>query len=226
MRLAVVSCSLASVLAVACGDDGGSNQRPDATVVSDSSNPPANCLLPASLGTVTPQIQDAFYAMSAGATTPDNYYMFANLNDDPNPDYLLIDLYEGFGVFENGFPTAPTMITLAGDEAQYSTCGACITGRTDLDDQGEFTGSPYLATAGKLELTSVSPTSFAGKLTNVTLTHVNISDASPYESSVHPDGCTSTIDSLEFSATPEADPTNAARTRLRIRVHAPRHIGQ
>jgi hypothetical protein len=205
-----------SLLAVGCGGGGDKPKLVDAHLLQDSG--PVECLLPASLGTVTPTMQDAHSAMSAMATMPDNFYLYADLDADPSPDILLIDLYAGYGAFMAGLPTAPAMIDISGAETSYDTCGACLLAQTDLDTAAmTFTGDPYFATAGTLQLTSVSPTSIAGTLTNITFTHATID---PDTSATTPlgDGCSSTLASLAFSAVPVPDPAVNGRIRLGIAV--------
>jgi hypothetical protein len=75
--------------------------------------------------------------------------------------------------------------------------------QTDYTMSGP-TGDPYIATAGSLALTSVSPTSLAGTLSNVTFTHVTI-DPMSGATAPHADGCSATLSSVAFSAVPTPD---------------------
>jgi hypothetical protein len=198
------------------GSDGTKVTLVDASPIGTVDAPgPVECLLPSSLGSVTPAMQEGHFAMSMGATTPDNYYLYADLNTDASPDVLLIDLYKGFGAFMSGFPTGPQAVSLTGAEASYDSCGACVMALTDYTMSGP-TGDPYFATGGTLNLTSVSNTSIAGTLSNVTLVHSTI-DMDTNVTTAHPDGCTSTLGSISFSATPTAAAFTAG-SRLKINL--------
>jgi hypothetical protein len=191
------------------GGTGSGSGTPDAPTQ-------AACLLRPQLGAPMPMQQEGHSRKSMGESTPDNFYLFADLNQDTMPDILLVDLWKGYGAFTSGFPTSAMTINLAGTEASYETCGACITVQTDYTMSGP-TGDPYIATAGSLALTSVSPTSIAGTLSNVTFTHVTI-DPMSGATTPHADGCAATLTSVAFSATPTPDTmfTGSGRVKLRI----------
>ena len=203
----------------ACGDDDGGG-RP---IIVDGGNTtadaaPATCLLPASLGAVTPSQQEGHSAMGKMSTTVDNYYLYADLNTDAQPDVLLLDLYDGYGAFAGGFPTTATTVLLTGDETSYDSCGACVMALTDYTMSGP-TGDPYFAQGGMLNLTSVSATSIAGTLNNVSFTHVTIDDQNV--TTPKGDGCDSTLTSLSFSAVPEPDALVGGGTRWRLKLGKP-----
>ncbi|MDB4963187.1 MAG: hypothetical protein JWP01_3186 [Myxococcales bacterium] len=218
MRALTSLLSISLAVAACGGDDGGKVTLVDASPVGGNIDAPAqvDCLLPSSLGSVTPSTQEGHFAMSMGETTPDNYYLYADLNADASPDVLLIDLYKGFGAFMAGFPTGPQAVTLTGAEASYDSCGACIMALTDYTMAGP-TGDPYFATGGTLNLTSVSNTSIAGTLSNVTLVH-SVIDMDTNVTTPHPDGCSSTLGSISFSATPTAQ-TFAPGSRPRLKIN-------
>ena len=179
------------------GGGGGGGGSPDAPSE-------AACLLPKALGAVTPTQQEGHSRKSSmSATSPDNFYLFADLNQDQTPDILLVDLWTGYGAFQNGFPNGPTTVQLTGEEASYETCGACITVQTDYTMSGP-TGDPYIATAGTLNLTAANANSIAGSLSNVTFTHVTIDQMSGV-TAPHADGCSGTLTSVTFQTTPMPD---------------------
>lgn len=179
------------------GGGGGGGGGPDAPAQ-------ATCLLPKTLGAVTPTQQEGHSRKTAmNATAPDNFYLFADLNQDQMPDILLVDLWKGYGAFQNGFPTSAMTVQLTGEESSYETCGACITVQTDYTMSGA-TGDPYIATAGTLNLTSANATSIAGSLSNVTFTHVTVDQMSGV-TMPHADGCSGTLTSVSFQATPMPD---------------------
>ena len=119
---------------------------------------------------------------------PNDVYQYTgDLNS--NPDNLDIEIYAGYGVFQNGVKLGK--YTLAGNELDYATCGLCVLVFAGGQD-------PYMATGGTVELTSVQGT-FSGTLTNVTFTHVSI-DPNTFESTPLGDGCNTSIPSLSISA--------------------------
>lgn len=191
------------------GGGGGGGGGPDAPSQ-------ATCLLPQTLGAVTPTQQEGHSRKSmANATAPDNLYLFADLNQDPTPDILLVDLWKGYGVFQNGFPTGPMTVQLSGAESSYETCGACITVQTDYTMSGP-TGDPYIATAGTLSLTAANATTISGSLSNVTFTHSTIDQMSGV-TTPSADGCSATLSSVSFQATVMPDMQVAAgHTRWKL----------
>lgn len=228
-RMKSVHLLLTSLL-VACGGGSGSNDDkitlPDASTTADAPQQ-ASCLLASSLGTVTPAMQFAEWSPDMEDPAAVASYVYgAALNADAMPDALFVELYAGYGAFMTGYPTAATSVTLTGVESGYDTCGACVLAITDLTQSGA-TGDPYMATAGTLELTSVSKTKLTGKLTNVTLTHVTI-DPMSLATAPHADGCTSSLASIEFDAVPEMAMDQATagqpneRIRYRLQLRNPR----
>ncbi len=111
------------------------------------------------------------------------------LNADP--DLIQVELYNGFGVFAGGI--APGTYTLAGDELNYSTCGACVRLFTETDDD-------YFATGGTITVTQVTP-DLVVDIADVTFEHVDI-DATTFVSTPHADGCLSAVTSASLDVTP------------------------
>jgi hypothetical protein len=178
------------------GDDGPTLVDADDTTPPDAANTtpdaaPVQCLAD-DYGTVTPMQQGA---QTDNLTTPMYIVYEAGLNADT--DVLSVQLYPGFGVFSGG-AIAPGTYELTGGETQYETCGACVLVYTNFDGMNTQ-GTPYLATAGTLTITSVSP-NLAGTLSNLTFQSVTILDAAPYTSTPAGDGCTASITSLAFDA--------------------------
>ena len=186
------------------GGGGGADAPADAT-----------CLLSKTLGAVTPTQQEAHSRKSdTMMTAPDNFYLFADLNQDAMPDMLLVDLWKGYGAFTSGLPTGPMTVQLSGGESSYETCGACITVQTDYTMSGP-TGDPYMATAGTLNLTSANATSIAGTLSNVTFTHVTVDPMSGV-TTPSADGCSATLSSVSFSATTMPDTQFTGSNRYKM----------
>lgn len=201
------------VLLAACGDDGGNNVTILDGSGGGSDSAMVTCKASSSYGAVTPTTQEAHSAMTMDGP---NYWVFLDLNADPTPDIMLVDLYGGFGVFEAGLPATGGAFQLTGDEVNPATCGACVSIQVDYTDMGPA-DDQYIADGGTLNLTSVTATSLAGNLSNVTFRHMNV-DSSGI-ATPHPDGCTATLTSIAFSATPAPE---AAATRSRF-ARAKRH---
>lgn len=106
---------------------------------------------------------------------------------------MLIELYNGFGVFGAGITTGT--YTLTGDELDYATCGVCVRLYTEADpDDG------YLATGGTVTVTALSP-NLVVDLSDLTFEHVTI-DPTTFASTPHADSCTSTMTSAPFDVLP------------------------
>jgi len=222
----MIAVAVVSVVAACGGDDdgGGVNVLDGGSGTGDGSA--AECLAPASLGSPTPTAPEGHYTVGdadddpATPDVPDNFYLFADANQDATPDVFLIDLYLG-GPFEDGFKAASVPIT--GPEADYWDCAACVSLGTDYGQDGRPTGSPYQAVGGTINLTSVSTTSIAGTLTNVTFQHVDV-DTTNFTSTPSADGCMSSVTSVSFSAVPElvtnftGDKHASRKSRLKARL--------
>ena len=118
----------------------------------------------------------------------------AFINADTPPDGIYIDLFNKLEPFPNSI--MPTTVQLTADQADYSTCGACVEVDTDIDDDGNAT-HVYLADGGTLNLTSTSGT-ITGTISNATFRHVDI-DSESYETTPNADGCQTTIERLTFT---------------------------
>lgn len=201
MRMFDLSVLSSLLVVAACGgDDGGGVVIVDGAPGGDST--PANCLLEANLGSPSLSMAAAQYdTLGMNATAPDYFSLAGTLNADASPDILVVDLYAGYGAFSGGLPTAATTVTLGGAEAGLDSCGACIYSLTDYTQNGPSADPFYVATAGTLNLTSVSTTSVAGSLSNVTLTHSTV-DTSSGATTAAADGCASNLASVSFSAVP------------------------
>lgn len=203
MRLSLVSLCLLSL--VACGgDDDGNPMLVDAGPGSggEDAPPAANCTAAATYGSVTPTLQEAYSYTEEGDTSPYAITSFADLNSDPSPDVLLIEYWAGIPPFGDTLSVPTSPIQLA-EQSDYATCGACVLIQTDYTQAGGT--HDYLATGGTLQLTMLSPTKVAGTLTNATFQHVNIEG---FTSTPDPDGCTSSIGSMSFTADVQPAPAN------------------
>ena len=173
-------------------------------------SPSAMCTAAPSYG-AAPIANGSGYAFTAAQIAEDaatglidsNQGFAGNINAAPMPDEFEIDLYEGFGTFMagSGVITAGTF-TLSGADLKFQSCGLCVQLYTDLGSDGSPTDL-YFATAGTVTLTSVgTPTgsdvstgTLAGTVSNIAFAHWDGSN------DVAVGDCTSTVDSLHFSAT-------------------------
>lgn len=128
-----------------------------------------------------------------GSAGEDEYGAYYFLPLEPAEE-LLIELYDGIGVFEEGI--TPGVFELSGDELDFATCGLCIRFYEGVD--GNDYRGVYMPTGGTVTFTSVAGW-LTGSLSNVTLQRVNI-DPETLETTPHPDGCTTEIESLSFDA--------------------------
>src|SRR5687767_6150383 len=107
---------------VACDNGRKQPQLPDAGKLPDAAPVPVQCLLAPTMGDVVPTEQFAYSAMPMNETAPTNYYLLADLNQEPMPDFVMVDLYKNYGAFKaaGGWPTAPVEIQITGEETDYS----------------------------------------------------------------------------------------------------------
>lgn len=187
MRIALL---VASVLFVACGDDG--DARPDATPIVQPDAASRPCTATPMYGTVTPTDEVASRDLDVN---PTEIFYDGSLNADVKFDNLSIQLFKGLGAFTTG-EIVPGVIALDGAEANYETCGACVLIYTDLDpDAGFVEDSVYMASGGTINLMTLTP-NIKGTLSGVTFTHVTI-DPDSFASTPVGD-CEATLTSLAF----------------------------
>ena len=167
--------AIAALALAACGDDGGA-AAPDATACAAA--PSYDAFVSATAASESP----------TGGPTPDLIELEAEL---AGGDVAVIQLYKGFGAFAAG-EIAPGTYPIAGDETQYATCGVCV-----LVVPLEDADAPYLAQAGAVTITSITP-NLAGSVADVALVHVELDDeqvSTPAE-----DGCATAITAATFDA--------------------------
>jgi len=163
-------------------DDDGDGQADcaDSDCASDPSCATASCSASSSYGAATLGNQTI-----ADDTLPDHLAATGDLNGDP--DQLVIELFNGYGVMTGGI--APGTYTLAGADLDYATCGLCVYVVGDGQDM-------YLATGGTVEITSIEP-SLQVSFSNLTFQHVDV-DQDTSETTPSADGCTSSLTSGGF----------------------------
>lgn len=199
-------------IALACGgDDGGGGiiVRPDAARTVDAA--PVECTASSTYTAVAAGSDSQFAGSDGelGATGSNAYQVYwAGIMDATNsPDFLQLSLVNGRGAFSGGI--VPANVTLADEELDPSTCGACILLFTNLfrnsSNQVDFTDL-YLVTGGSVSVSSVEG-QFTGTMNNVTLTHYVESGQSLVPAN---DGCDVTIPSLSMNAVIEPQGSGSA----------------
>lgn len=179
------------VVVVGCGEtkDGPPGRSDASGLDNDATDAPSMM----SACTAAPNYTGVPISQNASSPASDQVDWLGLLDSSSTPDYLHIQLREGYGTFANGF--MPKTVQLTGGELYDSTCGACVFVLTDVDPQ---ITDRYFATGGTLDLTSVSG-QLQGTIANLTLQHVVYSSTL----SLVPanDGCTVSIPSATISAT-------------------------
>jgi hypothetical protein len=178
---------------VACGNVKN-DELPDAGLPSDAmvgapdGSELPRCLAPATYG--TPSLGDQVASHSG-----DVYSVGGSIV--PDADVFQLQLYAGFGVFADG--VVPGIYEIAGAETQFATCGVCAFVAAELAPETTFEDPDriYMARAGTVEITSLTPT-LSGSVSNLVLDHVRIDMGTD---SIVVGDCQTTIERLVFSAT-------------------------
>ena len=162
-----ISFVLIALLGVAaCGDDSGSHA--DARRV-DAAPPPdaPGCVASSDYGSVTLTDMDQSASggdttavNTAGELTQANYEWLAVLaNETPQLGLLIIDFWEGYGVFAGAEGVHTGTFNLTGDELSVAACGLCTFLLSDLtlDANGQIQdiGEQFFQTGGTVTLTAV-----------------------------------------------------------------------
>ena len=163
-----ISFVLIALLGVAaCGDDSG-NSHADARRV-DAAPPPdaPGCVASADYGSVT--LTDMDQSATGGDTTAvnatgeltqANYEWLGVLaNETPQLGLLIIDFWEGYGVFSGAEGVHSGTFNITGDELSVAACGLCTFLLSDLtlDSSGaiQSVGEQFFQTGGSITLTAV-----------------------------------------------------------------------
>jgi hypothetical protein len=184
-------------------------------------HPPDVCTASSSYGAASIAANGSGYAFTAAQIAADastgltdsNQGFDGDITADATPDMFEIDLYQGYGACKVGSGAIATgNFTLSGDDLSFQGCGVCLQLYTDLGSDGAPTDL-YFATAGSVTLTSVgTPTgsdvsmgTLAGSIANVAFAHWDDNN------DVAVGDCTSSVGSLQFSATLAPLGTNGAQ---------------
>lgn len=197
-------------IALACGgDDGNTIKIPDAAVMVDA---PVICTASASYpapptpGRAWDYKEGLFGSDSMGNPSPHEIDYVAALDTATPRDVLYVALFAGYGVFSTGDIAVGTY-NIAGDDAKFSTCGACVLIAADVSSSGTI-GDWYMATAGSIALTrvNIADTSgsdgsahFVGTLSNVNFVHVAKSSQGGPGDAIQ-DNCVSSLPSASMDA--------------------------
>lgn len=164
----------------------------------DAGDAPPTCAVPDGLGDVM--------AMAAAAQFPQEDTMpmgpkliqiEGQLNDDPAPDVLIIQLWDNYGPFVGG-PVAPIdSYAITGMDTDWTRCGACVAIAADMSPMGQ-PAQLYVAESGTITITNVTG-NVTGNISSVSLRHVDILPG-PTQMD-NPSGCDTTITSWSFDAT-------------------------
>lgn len=210
---------LASV--AACGGGGDKKPLVDAPPQQIDAPPAVTCTAPAAAAEIT----NPFLAYNADASmettgNQEAYRFIGDLNADPRPDWIWIELYEGPApdfTYAN-FPATPFTVQIAGGELAYATCSVCVSLTTDVnlanEDELEYVDD-YFATGGSVTFTTLTATNIAGTMSNVTFDHVDFSmDGQAPNAS----GCKSTLASATFEGMVMPQARKGGRKLARVRL--------
>lgn len=184
---------VAALVTMACGggDDSPTVDAPPAPVPDGAALPdvaPNGCPAPSDLG--DPGALEGDALQSAVGTS---VYFVGNLDAEVPGDHLWIELYPGTTTFPDAIE--PGTYDLGGDNAQYSSCGACVTIFPDWDKMND-PDTYYLAIGGTLVLEEVA-TGLRGTLTDVQFQHVSINWTTAVSTPID-DGCASMMGTMSF----------------------------
>ncbi len=228
------SCAalVASLFLVACAGGGGSDDDddsvdalviplPDANTsgTPDSSTTPTPDAAPGgctvAVSNSGPSQTGGFYLCGDGSSTcasqdptaADFVEVLGPINADALPDYIIIEMYSGYGAFSGGLATGSFDLA-SGDETNYATCGACVRLWSDVDTGAGSGVDDYFQTAGTMTITGFTtgdasnPSTVSGTISGLVLDHVTIDDSNGYQSTIVGD-CSANV--AEFNFTAELD---------------------
>ena len=212
MKTAALALALASLTLAACGGDDGGGGSADARVTNRADARTGGSIDSGGGGACTTST-NAFGDIGAIPTAngdiainpqdPTQYLITVaqQLEAAEPTDFLLLQLYSGFGVFTGGVVAGSHNLT--GAEADYVTCGACARLITDVTLHAA--GDDYMAKAGTLNITAAADAvgeTLTFTLSNVTFRHVDFTVDGMMNVTAQNDnasGCTTTISNASFT---------------------------
>lgn len=188
--LALALITLTAACTSGGGDDGpslidGGGDDPDGP-------PVAECLAPSTFAAATLGNQVA--ESNGAAATPDFTAGSGTLNAAEPFDVFQLEFYKVGPLAGN---IVPGTYPISGPELNYATCAICPRVFTDCTTQA-CADQQFYATGGSVTLTQVSP-NLVYSVSNLTFVEVTI-NATTFESTPVPGGCSSAITSASFSA--------------------------
>lgn len=198
---------------VACGgDDDPMVKVPDASVQQIDA-PAASCAAMSDYASPTPAQQGVLRFCGMGGKLVKCPSMTTQGTDGTTADPVMVVYVAKLNAANDFFsleawrgnsPIAPASNVDLSGQSQWKTCGLCayVSAQVNLqtgDDQGT-----YLASTGTANLTTVTladmaaNTKFAGSVSNVTMTHIDI--AQDLTSTPSADGCSTKLTALSFDA--------------------------
>ena len=152
-----------------------------------------DCTVPSSFGAVTASgpvsVGDGGSNMSLQGVLP---------AADGSFDLISLELYPGMGAMTNGI--VPGTYPIAGEDLNYGTCGLCVRLMGDIDETTYSVSAHYFITGGTLLIDQVEG-ALVATLTDATFVEVTMAGSPTYESTPVPDGCTTEMESVDFTGT-------------------------
>ncbi len=198
------------------GDDGlGEGDPNDPGDPGDPADPPADAGLPGSPD-AAPQgnggeqgeclVQSSYGALGtlpqqaatlrAQQNAAGNVYRLTAQLDAVTNDYLVIELWEGYGALAANGQLTPGTYTIGAQDSDYDTCGACVMLSADFDPQTGNVAKRFIATAGTVTVTNVNG-NLAGSVSGIAFKERDPQTNAPLAGST----CASAMASGSFDAT-------------------------
>lgn len=119
---------------------------------------------------------------------------------DARPDYVQVELWDGYGPFAQGV-AQPGTYTIAGNNADYRTCGVCVVIFADVDVMTDNATRLLVASSGSVVVRAAG--SAAGQMLDVDVTAVSFVEADLETSApvANPPDCASPIAHVALAST-------------------------
>jgi len=185
--LVLLPC-LAIVGGCSSGDDGGGDGDggPDAgaaCAIADALGPAGQ------LAEVEAERHNAPGSMGASKV----YSLSARLTEGEPGDFLVVDLWDGFGAFSGG-PVAAGTYPIAGADTSADSCGACVYVMADVDPATDEPGQAFVARSGTLVIDAVLP-DLTGSLAGLEFQEIDVDSGE-----LVADGCSTALESATYGA--------------------------
>lgn len=137
------------------------------------------------------------------------------LDVEPRTDGLGVLLFDNMG--GHGKLETPGTYALTDSDSRKASCGICVVIEADIDPSTSKSSQTYFALGqGTLQLDKADATQLAGRMLGLKLRHVDLTGDSTREIN---DGCTVTIDHVEFDVMYSPPSTVAAIGTAAMRAH-------